>query len=427
MLWAWAMAVRDKMPRALLRAPRRLLAFGTKIYPPKIARRLKVLNGMAGLIVIFSAQYALSFALADFDRYQPFIWLNIALVVMGLAVPFMHRFGEIAGGMLITVTELLALFAFTALLGRNTGIQLNLIVGAAAPFFILGLKRPIFIASIVLATLCTHTAAWFLFPPEKALISADPFLIDQLYISSAFTTFGVIAALVWYAFALVEEAEAAAEELLRNVLPSKIVDRLTARPGRPLADSFPEISVLFTDLQGFVPIAKALGARRTVAMLNHLVRAFDALADKHGVEKVKTIGDAYMAVAGAPEPAADHVQRMARFALDLRIALEETAQKYHAPLKMRIGIASGPVMAGVIGTRRFSYDVWGDAVNLAARLESSGEAGRIHINDTVYRRLAGDNESPGREFAFTPRGHIDIKGFGMIESWFLEAAVPVKA
>ncbi len=419
---AGVFSMAEERLRPLLRRLKRVLAYGTAIYPPKIARRLKVLNGMAWLIVIFSAQYALSFALADFTKYQPFIWLNVALVFMGLAVPFTHRFGEMAGGLLITFTEIAALFVFAALLGRNTGIHINLIVGAAAPFFVFGLKRPLLVGMIVLATLGAHTAAWFLFPQERALIAADPALIDQLYVSSAITTFGVIAALVWYAFALVEEAERTTEELLHNVLPSKIVERLTSRPGHPLADSFAEITVLFTDLQAFVQIAKDLGARRTVAMLNHLIRAFDSLADKHGVEKIKTIGDAYMAVSGAPEPTANHVQNMARFALDLQVALEETARRFNAPLKMRIGIASGPVMAGVIGARRFSYDVWGDAVNLAARLEASGVAGRIQINESVYRRLVGDNEVRTREFAFEPRGIIDIKGFGAVESWFLESA-----
>ena len=337
----------------------RLLSSGTQAYPPKVARRLKILNGMAGLIVIFSIQYAVTFTIADFSRYHTFVWLNLALAVMGLCVPLAHRLHELAGGMLIAVSEIIALFLFTAMLGRETGTQMNLIVGAAAPFFIFGLHRPMLIAVVVAISFGVHLAAWFLFPPEHAWIGADHDLINQLYVSAAITTFGVIAALVWYAFALVQEAEAATEALLRNVLPTKIVDRLTARPGKPLADSFPEITVLFTDLQGFVELAKQLGAQRTVAMLNHLVRAFDALADKHGVEKIKTIGDSYMAVTGAPEAASDHVQRMARFAMDICVALEETAARYRVPLKMRIGMASVPVMAGVIGARRFSYDVWG--------------------------------------------------------------------
>lgn len=400
----------------------RLLSAGTAGYPPKIARRLKVLNGMAWLIVLFSAQYALSFALHDFERYRLFVWINVALVFMGLSVPFLHRFGDLAGAALVAVSEMIGLFLFTALLGRNTGIQINLIVGAAVPFFIFGLERLWFILPVVAVTIAVHIAAWFWFPPEAAWTAVEPALADQLYISSAIATFAVIAALVWYAFALVEQAEAETEALLRNVLPSKIVDRLTARPGEAIADSLPEITVLFTDLQGFVSISKDLGAQRTVAMLNHLVRRFDDIADRHGVEKIKTIGDSYMAVTGAPEASADHVQRMARFALDIRKAVEETARRYRAPLRMRVGIASGPVIAGVIGARRFSYDVWGDAVNLAARLEASGEAGRIQVSENVYLRLIGSNRAEGDGFRFEARGVVDIKGFGPVKSWFLEAA-----
>lgn len=393
----------------------RMLGAGTGRFAPRVVRRLKILNGMAYLIVFFSLVYAASYAAADFQTYRMFIWLNLALAVMGLLVPFMHRIHELAGGMLIAVTELAALFAITAMLGRHSGVQLNLIVGAAAPFFIFGLQRKLMIGAVVLVSLALHIAAWFLFPPQAALIAADPALIDQLYLSSAVTTFAVIAALVYYSFSLTERAEAANDALLRNILPGNVVDRLTERPDAPISDSFREVTILFTDLVGFVGIAQRLGAARTVELLNAMVRAFDALALKHGVEKIKTIGDAYMAAAGVPEPSVDQALRMVRFAREMQDALQQTAARFGVDLAMRIGIATGPVMAGVIGTQKFSYDLWGDAVNLAARLESSGRAGEIHICPRTCECVTAF-------YGAKPRGQFEIKGFGIVETYELGAA-----
>ena len=391
----------------------RLLAAGTGRFAARVARRLKILNGMAYLIVFFSLLYAISYAHADFATYKTFVLLNLALVAMGLCVPFMHRVHELAGGVLIAVTELAALFAITAMLGRHSGVQLNLIVGAAAPFFIFGLQRPWMIATVVLASFALHLGAWFLYPQEAAWIAADPALIDQLYVSSALTTFGIIAALVYYAFSLAERAEAANEALLRNTLPGSVVDRLIADPAQPISDNFDEVSILFTDLVGFVGIAQGLGAARTVAFLNALVRRFDALAQQHDIEKIKTIGDAYMAAAGVPEPCADQCLRIARFAVAIHAAAREVACEFGVELGMRIGIASGPVMAGVIGTRKFSYDLWGDAVNLAARLEASGKAGTIHLCARTAQGLDG-------QFVLTPCGPTQIKGFGAVESFLID-------
>jgi len=397
-------------------AAQRLLAYGTDIYPPRIARRLRVLNGMAYLIAIFSAHYAVTYALADFQKYQPFVWLNLALVGVGLSIPFLHRFHELAGAGVVCVAEFSALFAFTAMLGRDAGTHINLIVGAAAPFFVFGLHRRALNAAVIGLSFAVHVSAWFLFPPGRAMIEADQYLLDQLYVSSAMATFAVVAALVYYAFSLAEQAEAATEALLRNVLPGPVVDRLQARPERQIFDSFDDVPVLFTDLEGFVSIARKLGAQRTVELLNALVSAFDALAEVHGVEKIKTIGDSYMAAAGVPARArGDEVARILRFALAIQEAARDIEERFAVALPMRVGVAAGPVMAGIIGSQKFSYDVWGDAVNLAARLEASGEPGRIHVSGAVRERCVG-------LFGFEERRMIEVKGFGPVESWFLAPA-----
>jgi adenylate cyclase len=252
----------------------------------------------------------------------------------------------------------------------------------------------------------------------------DHGFLAQLYIGSAVNVYALTAALTFYSFRLVERAEAATEALLDNILPAAIITRLREHPEQSIADAFERASILFSDIQSFVPLSKSLGASRTVALLNAMMRRFDALADKHGVEKIKTIGDAYMAVAGLPEPVDDHADRLARMGLDMFTAKDEVAAHFGVTIRMRIGIASGPVMAGIIGTHNFSYDVWGDAVNLAARLESSGEAERIQVSADARAAM-----SPGW-CDFESRGQIEIKGLGPLETWLLvprPAHSPAKA
>jgi adenylate cyclase len=387
----------------------RLVAAGTGGYPPKLRRRLKVLNVMAVLVVLFSLLFAASYALEGPARHPWPILINLGIAATAAAVPVLHRFGALAGALAIAAAECVGLFALVALLGRESGIQLNLVVGAAVAFAVLGIERLRIVAAIVALAFALHVAAWFLFPQGLGP-APDPSFLGQLYVSSALTAFLVTAALAYYAFRLAETAEAETEALLRNVLPESVVERLKA--GEAVAESFSEASILFADLQGFVPLSRRLGAPGTVALLGDLVTVFDGLAARHGVEKIKTIGDCYMAAAGLPDPAPDHAARLVRFALSMQEAVGEVAARHGIELRLRMGIAGGPVMAGVIGTRKFSYDVWGDAVNLAARLENSGEAGRIHVCAATRARLDG-------VFPFVARGGLDLKGLGPQETWFL--------
>jgi adenylate cyclase len=192
----------------------------------------------------------------------------------------------------------------------------------------------------------------------------------------------------------------------------QVAERLKAAPDAPISDSFGEASVLFSDIVGFVPITRRLGAAGTVAMLNDLVHAFDRLAAANGVEKIKTIGDAYMAAAGIPTPIPDHATRLAKMALGMQAIADTTGARHGVTLQLRIGIALGPVMAGVIGANRFGYDIWGDAVNLAARLENAGKAERVHVSTSFRDALSG-------EFAFFSRGVRQIKGVGEVETFYL--------
>ena len=386
---------------------------GTAGYPRPVRRRLAIVNLMAFLIAIFSAIYAVVFALHGM-AYWPLIVVNLLLVVAALFVPLAHRINDIAGAILICIAEFIALFFFVRELGHASGIQINYIIAAAVAFAVCGLARLRLIAAVILAGLALHLAAWFLFPPEAARIAAPAGLLANLYISSAATTFGIIALIVGYAFSVADKARTEADSLLANILPEAIAERLKERPGERVADSVTEASVLFSDLVGFTGLAQKLGVTRTVALLDAIVTEFDQLAAAHGVEKIKTIGDGYMAVTGVSRPQSDHLARLARMALLLPALVDRLSAAHGVDLKIRVGIATGPLMAGVIGTDKFSYDVWGETVNLASRLESHGLPGEIQVSAAVKAAL-------GDGFLCEPRGPIEVKGVGRVETWLLKS------
>jgi adenylate cyclase len=385
---------------------------GTAGYPSDVRRRLKILNMMAYLIAATTLLYAVQQTAMDFNRYAPMIFINVALVIVALLVPFAHRISEIAGGLMLVGAEYLALFGFAAFFSRQGGAQLQYIIAAAAPFVIFDLKRIRLIAGIVVAGLVLHLCAWFWFPGAGLMSPEEQGQINSLYVQGAVTTVLLIAASVYYAFSLAERAKAETDAVLRNVLPDAIVERLKAKPGTLIADSIDDASVMFADISGFVALARRLGADQTVNMLSRIVTQFDALAVKNGVEKIKTIGDAYMVVAGLPEPVPDHTARLARMAFDMLACIERMRADSGLAINIRVGLASGPVTAGVIGTKKFSYDVWGDPVNLASRLEGLSSPGRILVCPASHAKL-------GDAFSFEPRGSVEIKGLGAQEIWYL--------
>ena len=390
----------------------KFVEWGTAGYPRPVRRRLKIVNTMALLIALFSVGYAGVFAYHGM-AYLPLIVANPLLAVVAVLAPLAHRINDIAAALLLAAAEFIALFFFVRALGHNSGIQINYIIAAAVAFAIAGMSRLRLAVAVIAIGLALHLGAWFAFPPEHARIVAEPLLLANLYISSAAATFCIIALVVGYAFTVADRARAEANSLLANILPEAIVERLKENPDEKVADSVAEASVLFSDLVGFTVLAQQLGAARTVAILDQVVTEFDRLAAAHGVEKIKTIGDGYMAVAGVSRPQADHVRRLARMALLLPDLVGLLSAVHGVELKIRIGIAGGPVMAGVIGADKFSYDVWGETVNLASRLESHGLPGEIQVSGAVREAL-------GDSFVFVSRGPIEVKGIGLIETWLLK-------
>ena len=255
-----------------------------------------------------------------------------------------------------------------------------------------------------------------------ALVLAEIVRPDGADLPAAFVrTFDILNIVVVSAVAMVllvtfargrDTAQARVETLLLNVLPAEVAQRLQSDPNS-IADHFDEASILFADVVGFTPLSSRLDAREVVSVLDRLFTSFDALVDRYEVEKIKTIGDCYMVAAGVPRQRPDHAQALARLALEMgacaQTCLPEGAEH---DLRLRIGISSGPVVAGVIGRRRFLYDLWGDTVNMASRMESHGTADAIQITRSTWELLRDD-------FVTEPYGLVDVKGKGPVETWRL--------
>jgi class 3 adenylate cyclase len=205
-------------------------------------------------------------------------------------------------------------------------------------------------------------------------------------------------------FDQLQAEQAKSENLLLNILPRPIAERMKKGEVN-IADHHPDVTVLVADLVGFTTLAAHIGPDQVVYLLNEIFSGFDLLAEKHGLEKIKTIGDAYMAAGGLPLPRSDHAEAIAELALDLMAEIEKFNRAYNTAIHLRIGISTGSVVAGVIGRRRFAYDLWGDTVNLACRLESLGQAGSIQVSDPTYERLKD-------KYRFDGSRSLDIKGRG---------------
>jgi class 3 adenylate cyclase len=213
------------------------------------------------------------------------------------------------------------------------------------------------------------------------------------------------------ALAELELERAKSERLLLNVLPPSVARRLK-ESDEVIADGYESATVLFADIVGFTPLAQDLTPADTVALLDRVFARWDGLAARYGVEKIKTIGDAYMVAGGLPGPREDHAEAIADMALEMGVEVERCAAENGLPLEVRIGIDCGPVVAGVIGRAKFTYDLWGDTVNTASRMESHGVAGAIQVSERLYERLCD-------RYELRQRGKIEVKGKGPMTTYLL--------
>ena len=327
-------------------------------------------------------------------RFGPFLTVQL------LDVLLMTTLGQmISGGFLPSGG--VGLWGMLAPLGALVFLEvrraIGWFVGFLVAFLLMGIAGEVFFTDI-------DVPAWF---------TATMLALNVVGTGAvAFTVLALFATQRNAALVALRAEQGRSDALIRNVLPDSIAERLKASTGS-IADHVESASILFADVVDFTPLAQRLSPAEVVGTLDHLFSHFDTLVERHGLEKIKTIGDAYMAAAGVPDPCADHARRAALLALDMRAAV--ASSDYAGGLELRIGINSGPVTAGVIGTKRFLYDLWGDAVNTASRMESQSTPGEIQITRETYDLLKD-------EFVCRRRGTILVKGKGQMETWYLEGS-----
>jgi class 3 adenylate cyclase len=341
----------------------------------------------------FAYQLASAASIVMFARTRRFILFRSSQLVLSLLLPFALQWS--LGG--FENSSAVCLWGFTAPLGAM------LFVGArqAVPWF------AAFAALVALSAVL-----------DPVLSDHAPDVPDAVIITFfALTVLGVTAvtyALLQYFVRAREQALAESERLLLNVLPAPVAARLKHHDGI-LAEDFPAVTVLFADIVGFTPLAERLPAAQVVALLDQVFARWDAVAAEHGVEKIKTLGDAYMVAGGVPLPRKDHAEAIARTALAMGPELARCAAAARVPLELRIGIDSGPAVAGVIGRSKFTYDLWGDTVNTASRMESHAQPGTVQVTGRAYELLR-------RDFELRPRGSVDVKGKGPMDCYLLIGA-----
>jgi adenylate cyclase len=395
------------------------IRFGTDRYPEKIARRLRATNIAAW---IGAATLGL-FAVLRFVQGMAH-WKYAALVgvAFGLA-PLLHRFGALAAPLALTAIVYAWVFWLSINGGVANGTTFIYFMAGALGILLIGAERVflcILIGAVAVGLLIfLHIGVS---PRDTIEYPTTPlnFIINVLNSSI------ILFVIVFYAVRQFTRAEERAERehmrseaLLTNILPPSIASRLKESPDVGIADFYPEASILFADMAGFTARASKMTPPELIRFLNDVYVQIDNLVERRGLEKIKTTGDAYMVVSGVPEPRADHAAEIADLALDIRDATAGLVDAKGDAATMRIGIASGPVVAGVIGKRKFFYDVWGDAVNMASRMESAGEAGKIQVASETWK-LLGDG------FVLEKRGVIDVRGKGPVQTWFLIGRKPVK-
>jgi adenylate cyclase len=399
----------------------RIVSVGIVSDDEQVVERQRAVNVAAFASAAAAFSHLIRNALHDFDGL---LWVNVDNLVIltgALLVPRLHRFGSHAGAVALAVLVLIGQMCFAWLLGRASGLHIYYTLGGAMLFFFgvenwrlflffLGLYVGALIIVLNLAPIAGLAIPW------------DQEFRDQLAAQGMVNATVFMAAMLFYALwdrdrtrAELKWEHARSEALIATVMPQPIAARLKSGREQRIADRIDVLTVLFADLSGFTAAAHDLPPEEIVDFLDGLVRSFDALCECHGVEKIKTIGDGYMAAAGFDGCGERGAVAAGRLALDMMAMVARQPPLGGRTLRLRVGIHCGPATAGVIGDTRLSYDVWGDAVNTAARMESHGEPGCIQVS-TEFRALAGD------AFIFEERGDTEIKGIGVTRTHFLRSA-----
>jgi adenylate cyclase len=395
----------------------RIVSAGIVSVDPQVIRRQRIIN-VAALAGAFNA---FSRVVANFSYSEHHLLMQAvfsALVVAALLIHRLHRLGDNLAAVAIVAWFLAGVTASTTFYGLQAQAQAYFVL-AGVLWFMVGLENwRLTLAGLIVVFIVT-LAVLNIAPQQGIAISGDERAIKFLAMQSFVNAITINAFVLFYVVFLLRRAEqdleherGRAEELVSVVLPDAIAARLRAEPDRRIADRIDGASVLFGDLVGFTAAAHSATPEEVVDYLDRSVRSFDLMCQTYGVEKIKTIGDSYMAAGGLHGRGRDGAVMIGQLALEMMHAQQRRPPLGGRKLEMRIGIHYGPAIAGVIGDTRIAYDLWGDAVNVASRMESYGVPGRIQVSEQ-FRDAAGD------EFQFAERGTTDIKGIGCTRTFFL--------
>jgi adenylate cyclase len=410
-----------KPPRQSVHLPAwvdRLLSIGIVSTDPYVIRRQRFVNVGVFATIGSTTSHLIMLSLHDFYGLLPINIYNVFMIFVPPFVPQLHRYGENIGAIALAILLLFGHSLVVCLLGLASDLQVYFTFFPSVFLLLVGVRRwrlfLVFFALclVTLVTLLTYA------PVDGLLIPQDERFRDTLSQQAMINTMSIIAAIFFYALTAQDRAEVDLEHardrsdgLIDIMMPRPIAERLKAGEER-IADRVEMLSVMFADLAGFTEAARNLAPEQVVEFLDGLVRACDALCQQHGADKIKTIGDSYMAAAGFDGRQAEGAVAIGRLALAMMDEIDRQPPLGDRKLRLRAGIHCGPATAGVIGDTRFSYDVWGDAVNIASRMESHGEPGRIQVSE-AFRNLAADH------FVFEERGATDIKSLGATKTFFL--------
>lgn len=394
------------------------LNYGLAGAETKVKRRQYIANVLGFWGASNCLFYAISYVVVDVNLWPGTIFA-LGLGVTLFLIPFVYVLGAAPGAIYSTISVSLWFVLSAFLFGSHSGAPIWILIVPCAVLLTVGPERPhliIFSTAFCVASIIISGV----FFPTPAVHAADDKMLQVInYSVSVILTTAMIVGSLFLVFLRAEKAENALEEaharseaLLYNLLPKEIAVRLKLEPDKTIADSLPQVAILFADIVNFTPRAASLPPEKVVGFLNRIFSAFDGLAEKHGLEKIKTIGDAYMVAAGMPSPIGNPVHRIAEMALDMQRVARELSPTFPDGLQVRVGLHAGPAVAGVIGNKKLFYDVWGETVNTASRMESHGEPGRIQVTGPAYTELVN-------EYEFEKRGTVEVKGMGMVETWWL--------
>ncbi|MHC9292873.1 adenylate/guanylate cyclase domain-containing protein [Mycobacterium sp. LTG2003] len=388
----------------------------TRHYAESVASRLRVLTIATWIAAAVSAAFGVFQLIVGGQMWQ-FGLLNLAFASLFVTVPLLYRFGELIAPLTFFAIAYVSVTLLCYEIGTGSGLQFYFLVAASLVVLVLGIERIVLAASLVTIGIAATIALELLVPDDRGL--GPPWTLTVGFVMSTVSAAVMVVATVWYSLREIGRAEEAmeaeyqrSEKLLANILPATIADRLKDPSRTIIADKYDDASILFADIAGYTKRASDTTPTDLVRFLDRLYTDLDALVDRHGLEKVKTSGDSYMVVAGVPQPRPDHIEALACLALDMAEAVADLKDPHGREVPLRIGLAAGPVVAGVVGARKFFYDVWGDAVNVASRMETTDVEGRIQVPQNVYDRLLP-------AFLLEERGEVEVKGKGVMRTWYL--------